>query len=45
MQVIEDLINNESCEHKKKSKDHYVEPTIKDDETIEDETNKETDDF
>ena len=44
VQVIEDLINNEPYKHEK-IEDLYVEPTVKDVKTIEDEKNKENDDF
>lgn len=44
VQVIEDLINNEPYKHEK-IEDLYVEPTVKDVKTIEDEKNKENYDF
>ena len=44
MWIVEDILKDESCEHKK-TETSYVIPTVADAATINDQTNKGIDDF
>ena len=43
-EIVEDILKDEPCEHKK-IETPYVEPTVEDAATVEDQVNKEIDDF